>query len=53
MRTRLNAFSTDEIDMLLQAGYAGCDASLRSRQIVSNDPPATFSRLPLRRSASR
>jgi NTE family protein len=52
MRTRLNAFSGEEIDILLKAGYAGCDASLRSRQIVSNDPPAAFSQLPLRSARS-
>jgi NTE family protein len=48
MRTRLNAFSVEEIDLLLKAGYAGCDASLRARQIAFNDPPASFSRLPMR-----
>ncbi len=49
MRTRLNAFSSEEIDLLFKTGYAGCDASLRARQLVTNEPPAAFSRLPLRR----
>jgi len=48
MRTRLNPFSPDEIDLLLKAGYAGCDASLRARQLVKNNPPASYEGLPLR-----
>src|SRR5262249_19072580 len=48
MRTRLNAFSPAEIDLLLQAGYAGCDAALRARNFAANDPPASFFSLPLR-----
>ena len=47
MRTRLNAFSAREIDLLLRAGYAGCSASLWARQIVINGLPPDFSRLPL------
>ena len=53
IRTRLNAFSVEESDMLLKAGYAGCDASLRSRKIAANGSSAAFSQLPLRRSSSQ
>lgn len=42
LRTRLNPFSSDEIALLLRAGYAGADASLRKRGIARNDPPASF-----------
>jgi NTE family protein len=42
LRTRLNSFSAAEIDLLLRAGYAGADASLRKRGIVKNDPAASF-----------
>lgn len=48
MRTRLNRFSATEINMLLKAGYAGADASLRARQIVALDAPPSFDGLPLR-----
>ncbi|BCH27820.1 patatin-like phospholipase family protein [Mesorhizobium sp. L-8-3] len=47
IRTRLNRFSPSEIGLLLQAGYAGADASLRARGIAANLPPADFSRLPI------
>lgn len=48
MRTRLSRFSSEEINLLLKAGYAGCDASLRARMIVSNHPIASFENLPMR-----
>lgn len=38
MRTRLNSFSTAEIELLMQAGYAGADAALRSRGFTPNIP---------------
>lgn len=47
MRTRLNAFSPAEIDLLLKAGYAGADASLRARGLSPNMPVAQFRNLPL------
>jgi NTE family protein len=47
MRTRLNPFTPAEINMLIQAGYAGADASLRSRGLAENSPVADFQRLPL------
>lgn len=50
MRTRLNSFSSAEIDLLLKAGYAGCSASLYARDLFPSGPQADFSRLPLRRS---
>lgn len=53
MRTRLNPFSPDEIDLLLKAGYAGCDASLRARQLVKNNPPASYAGLPLCRTGNQ
>ena len=40
MRTRLNRFSHSEITLLLQAGYASADASLRSHGLASNSPSA-------------
>ena len=40
LRTRLNRFSLSEITLLLQAGYASADASLRSHGLVSNPPLA-------------
>ena len=46
MRTRLNPFSAPEISLLLKAGYAGADASLRTRKLAGNRPPADFGRLP-------
>lgn len=49
MRTRLNAFTADEIDLLLRAGYAGATASLRVRGIGDPSLPASFNALPLRR----
>ena len=45
MRTRLNPFSRDERQMLLQTGYAGADASLRARNMALNVPPADLARL--------
>lgn len=35
IRTRLNPFSPDEIDLLLRVGYAGADAALRARSSPS------------------
>jgi NTE family protein len=46
IRTRLNRFTPSEIGLLLEAGYAGADASLRARGIASNLPRADLSRLP-------
>jgi NTE family protein len=46
LRTRLNPFSRDEIDLLLRAGYAGADASLRVRSLAKNEPAASFNALP-------
>lgn len=45
LRTRLNPFTTTEINLLLQAGYAGADASVRVRGLVANIPPASFDAL--------
>jgi NTE family protein len=47
MRTRLNAFSALEINLLLRAGYAGADASLRKQGLAINAPFASFDGLPL------
>ena len=46
MRTRLNPFSPAEINLLLQVGYAGADASLRARGLATNSPVADFQVLP-------
>ena len=46
MRTRLNHFARDEIELLLRAGYAGADASLRARGLADNVPVADFNSLP-------
>lgn len=45
IRTRLNPFSAEEIELLLQVGYAGADASLRARGFAVNEPVADVSRL--------
>ena len=45
MRTRLNRFSPSEIALLLQAGYAGADASLRRRGLANNRPAADVTAL--------
>ena len=37
LRTRLNPFTGDEIDLLLKTGYAGADASLRARELAANN----------------
>ena len=47
MRTRLNPFSALEINLLLRAGYAGADASLRKQGLAINAPFASFDGLPL------
>jgi NTE family protein len=47
IRTRLNPFSPKEIELLLHVGYAGADASLRSRGFAANVPAADVSRLTL------
>ncbi|MGA7451487.1 MAG: patatin-like phospholipase family protein [Rhodoplanes sp.] len=47
LRTRLNPFRPTEINLLLQAGYAGADASLRSSGLAENSPAADLQRLPL------
>jgi len=46
MRTRLNHFTRDEIELLLRAGYAGADASLRAQGLADNVPVADFNSLP-------
>jgi NTE family protein len=46
MRTRLNPLMPAEINLLLRAGYAGADASLRSRGLAENSPAADFQQLP-------
>lgn len=46
LRTRLNPFSDDEQRLLLKAGYAGADASLRARGLAQNQPAASFDFLP-------
>ena len=46
MRTRLNPFSGAEITLLLKAGYAGADASIRARGLAANSPAADFGWLP-------
>lgn len=38
IRTRLNRFSRNEIELLLRVGHAGADASLRSRQMATEEP---------------
>jgi NTE family protein len=47
MRTRLNPFTPAEVNLLLQAGYAGADASLRAHGLATNSPVADFENLPL------
>jgi NTE family protein len=46
LRTRLNPFSPEEQRLLLRAGYAGADASLRARGMAQNSPEASFDFLP-------
>ena len=48
MRTRLNAFTAGECDLLLKAGYAGAAASLQARGFGEHSGPASFGALPLR-----
>jgi NTE family protein len=48
MRTRLNAFTAEEIDLLLKAGYAGATASLWARDLIAARAPTNFDVLPLR-----
>lgn len=50
LRTRLNPFTPAEIELLLQAGYAGADASLRAQGLAVNSPAADFEKLPFPRS---
>lgn len=45
IRTRLNHFTRSEIMLLLRAGYAGADASLRSHGLADNEPVANVSDL--------
>jgi NTE family protein len=42
MRTRLNRFTAEEIELLLKVGYAGADASLRARGLATDGPKADF-----------
>jgi NTE family protein len=42
IRTRLNPFSLQEMDLLLRCGYAGADASLRKYGFAFNKPEASF-----------
>ncbi|ESZ26594.1 patatin-like phospholipase family protein [Mesorhizobium sp. L2C067A000] len=46
LRTRLNRFTAYEINLLLKAGYAGVDASMRRKGIATNEPLASFDGLP-------
>lgn len=46
MRTRLNPFTSSEAELLLQAGYAGADASLRAQGLAGSSPAPDFQRLP-------
>lgn len=46
LRTRLSRFKTPEIQLLLQAGYAGADGSLRAHGLAVNSPVADFAGLP-------
>jgi len=48
MRTRLNPFSLSEIEMLMQVGYAGADAALRSRGFAFNTPKADINNMSIR-----
>lgn len=45
MRTRLNHFSPEECRLLLRAGYAGADAAMRARGLITS--LGTFNDLPL------
>lgn len=48
MRTRLAPFTASEVNLLLKAGYAGADASLRARSLAGpRAPSANYSALPL------
>jgi NTE family protein len=47
IRTRFNSFKPAEIDLLVNVGYAGADASLRARGLASNAPPASLTQLQL------
>ena len=42
LRTRLNPFAPHEQRLLLRAGYAGADASLRACGLAQNQPAASF-----------
>jgi len=42
MRTRLNTFSAQEMELLTRCGYANADASLRKYGFAVNDPAASF-----------
>lgn len=42
LRTRLNPFTKPEQNLLLNASYAGADASLRARGLAPNEPAARF-----------
>lgn len=46
MRVRLNRHTPSEIRLLMRAGYAGADASLRARRLADNMPAASFDNLP-------
>jgi NTE family protein len=42
LRTRLNPFTPQEVELLTKCGYAGADASLRKYGFAVNEPVATF-----------
>jgi len=42
IRTRMNSLSSAEIELLIQVGYAGADAALRSRGFAFNPPKAAL-----------
>ena len=46
LRTRLNPLSPHKQRLLLRAGYAGADASLRARGLAQGQPAASFDFLP-------
>lgn len=45
IRTRLNPFSRDEIELLVHCGYAGADAALRKYGFATNEPVAALPRM--------
>jgi NTE family protein len=46
IRTRLNPFTAQEIELLLRVGYSGADASLRARNLVADGETSRWAGLP-------